>query len=400
MATTRKRGNSYQIRVSVGYDAKGKQVVRTKSWTPDAGMTAKQIEKELLKQTIMFEEQCIKGFVTSNIKFEEFTERWFEEYANVNLKKSTLHRMKACTIRTYPAFGHLQLQKITRGQIQAFIDDMARNGKNINTGKPLSQKTVIHHLNFISDIFVYAARLELIDNNPCKNIVVPRGKKKEKSVYTVDEVKNLFALIEEHKPPIKYKAFVTLAVYSGFRRGELLGLEWKDIDWDNNVISVRRTSNYTSTSGHYTDTTKTKSSQRSLKLPDAVFDTLKELYEEQQETKVMVGSKWVNSDRLFISWDGSPMFCGTPYYWLKKFTKKHNMRFCDLHSFRHFNTTVLINSGIDVATVSRALGHANVNTTTSIYFHAFQEVQARTGNAIAEALNLSGNSNTKQKGAV
>ena len=321
MATTRKRGNSYQIRVSVGYDAKGKQVVRTKSWTPDAGMTARQIEKELLKQTVMFEEQCIKGFVTSNIKFEEFAERWFAEYANINLKKSTLHRMKACTIRTYPAFGHLQLQKITRGQIQAFIDDMARNGKNIKTGKPLSQKTVIHHLNFISDIFVYAARLELIDNNPCKNIVVPRGKNKEKAVYTVDEVKKLFALIEEHKPHIKYKAFVTLAVYSGFRRGELLGLEWKDVDWDNNVISVRRTSNYTSTSGRYTDTTKTKSSQRSLKLPDAVFDTLKELYEDQQKTKAMIGSKWVDSDRLFISWDGSPMFCGTPYYWLKKFTK-------------------------------------------------------------------------------
>ena len=76
------------------------------------------------------------------------------------------------------------------------------------------------------------------------------------------------------------------------------------------------------------------------------------------------------------------------------------MRFCDLHSFRHFNATVLINSGIDVATVSRALGHVNVNTTTSIYFHAFQEVQARTGNAIAEALNLSGDSKPEQKSAV
>ena len=212
-------------------------------------------------------------------------------------------------------------------------------------------------------------------------------------------MKQLFALIEEHKPPIKYKAFVTLAVYSGFRRGELMGLEWKDVDWDNNIISVKRTSNYTSTSGRYTDTTKTKSSQRSLKLPDAVFDTLKELYEDQQKIKAEIGSKWVESDRLFISWDGSPMFCGTPYYWLKKFTKKHGMRFCDLHSFRHFNATVLISSGIDAATVSRALGHANVSTTTSIYFHAFQEVEARTGNAIAEALNLGDNGKTEQKNA-
>lgn len=391
MATIRKRGNSYQIRVSMGYNAKGEQVIRTKTWKPSAGMTTKQIEKELLKQEIMFEEQCLKGVASTNIKFEEFAKRWFEEYANANLKKSTLHRMKACVIRIYPAFGHLQLSKITRGQIQSFIDDLAKNGKNIKTGEPLSQKTVIHHLNFISDIFIYAMRLELISDNPCKNIVVPRGGKKEKSVYTVDEVKTLFTLIEEHKPPIKYKAFVTLAIYSGFRRGELMGLEWKDIDWDNNVISVKRTSNYTSTSGQYTDTTKTRSSQRCLKLPEMVFSVLKELYKDQQKMKAGVGSKWVDSDRLFISWDGSPMFCGTPYYWLKKFTKKHGMRFCDLHSFRHFNATVLIGSGIDAATVSRALGHANVSTTTSIYCHAFQEVQARTGNAIAAALDF-GNS--------
>ena len=87
MATTRKRGNSYQIRVSVGYDTKGNQVVRTKTWKPSAGMTARQIEKELLKQAIMFEEQCLKGFVTTDIKFEEFADRWFEEYAKSNLKK-------------------------------------------------------------------------------------------------------------------------------------------------------------------------------------------------------------------------------------------------------------------------------------------------------------------------
>ena len=78
MATTRKRGNSYQIRVSVGYDTKGNQVVRTKTWKPSAGMTARQIEKELLKQAIMFEEQCLKGVITTDIKFEEFADRWFE----------------------------------------------------------------------------------------------------------------------------------------------------------------------------------------------------------------------------------------------------------------------------------------------------------------------------------
>lgn len=400
MATTRKRGNSYQIRVSVGYDTKGNQVVKTKTWKPSAGMTAKQIEKELLKQAIMFEEQCLNGVVTTDIKFEEFAERWFEEYAKSNLKKTTLSRMTSCKIRIYPALGHFHLSKITRGQVQAFIDDLARNGKNLRTGEPLSRKTIVHHLNFLSDVFMYAARQELISETPCKNIILPRGEKKEKAIYTVDEVKTLFKLMDEHDAPIRFKAFVNLAVYGGFRRGEIMGLEWKDIDWDNNVVSIRRTSNYTQHNGVFTDTTKTKKSQRSLKLPDTVFTVLRQLYEEQQNAKAEIGNQWVDYDRLFVTWNGSPLFCGMPYRWLKSFTEKHGMRFCDLHSFRHFNATVLINSGVDAATVSSALGHSNVTTTTSIYCHAFQEVQARTGNAIAAALDLSECDKAQTKKAV
>ena len=75
MATIRKRGNGYQIRVSCGYDMNGKQVIRTKSWTPDTKMTAKQIEKELNKQAVLFEEACMNGFMTSATKFSEFAER-------------------------------------------------------------------------------------------------------------------------------------------------------------------------------------------------------------------------------------------------------------------------------------------------------------------------------------
>ncbi len=157
-------------------------------------------------------------------------------------------------------------------------------------------------------------RCALISENPCRNIIIPRGVKKEKEVYTVEEVKRLFKLIDENNVPLKYKTFFTLAIYSGFRRGELMGLEWKDVDFEHNVISVRRTSNYTSLAGKYTDTTKTKSSQRSLKLPQAVFDILKALYNEQQAEKEQLKNQWHDSDRLFVTWDGSPMFCGTPYY--------------------------------------------------------------------------------------
>ena len=89
MATIQKRGNSYLIRVSCGYDVKGKQVIQSMTWKPDEKMTAKQIEKELNRQAVMFEDACMKGFQVKAVKFEAFCEEWFEEYAKPNLRNTT-----------------------------------------------------------------------------------------------------------------------------------------------------------------------------------------------------------------------------------------------------------------------------------------------------------------------
>ena len=72
MATIRKRGNTYQIRVSCGYDSKGNQVIQTTSWKPEPSMKARQVEKEVQKQAMLFEDKCLKGQVTANVKFEDF----------------------------------------------------------------------------------------------------------------------------------------------------------------------------------------------------------------------------------------------------------------------------------------------------------------------------------------
>lgn len=119
----------------------------------------------------------------------------------------------------------------------------------------------------------------------------------------------------------------------------MLGLEWKDIDWDNCVISVRRTSNYTASKGIYTDTTKTKKSQRSLKFPQSVMDLLRAYKEEQDEERIKLGTKWVDHDRLFVKWNGEPMNNNTPYFWLKEFCEENNFRFvtftpCDTSMLR------------------------------------------------------------------
>jgi len=387
MATIRKRGNTYQIRVSCGYDTSGNQVIQTTTWKPEPNMTARQAEKEVQKQAMLFEEKCLKGQITANVKFETFAEQWFEEYAKLNLRHTSYERMRQLSQRVYPAIGHLRLDKITGRHVQQFINELALNGKSMKTGKPLSRKTAIHHLSFISDVFSYAFKMDMLSENPCRKVTVPKGEKKEKEIYTLEEIEKLFRLLKT--APLKYRTFFTLAIYSGFRRGELLGLEWKDIDWEHNVISVRRTSNYTADKGIYTDTTKTKKSQRSLKFPPMVMDLLKEYKSEQDEEKVKLGSKWIDYDRLFVKYDGQPMNNNTPYCWFTEFCKENNFRFCDIHSMRHFYASALINEGVDAAAVSGALGHSVISTTTSIYCHAFQQAQARAGDAIASVLDFS-----------
>ena len=166
MATISKRGDSYRIKVSCGYDVSGKQVVQTKTWKPEEGMTERQIKKELDRQAVLFEEECKRGQITAAIKFETFTEQWFEEYAKLNLRKSSYTLLRSLTKRVYPAIGHLRLDKITSRDIQKFVNDLLINGRGKQNGKPLARKTVLLHLSFISNTFRYAIKMNMLTDNP------------------------------------------------------------------------------------------------------------------------------------------------------------------------------------------------------------------------------------------
>ena len=121
MATIRKRGDSYQIRVSCGYDTNGKQVEQSMTWKPDKKMTDRQIEKELNRVAVKFEEDCMNGHITAAIKFEDFAEQWFNEYAEIRLKPKTIEGYRWMSARIYKAIGHIRLDKVTARDIQKFI---------------------------------------------------------------------------------------------------------------------------------------------------------------------------------------------------------------------------------------------------------------------------------------
>ena len=398
MANVTKRGNSYRIKVSCGYDVHGKQVIQSKSWKPDEGMSARQIEKELQRQIVLFEEECLQGNVIATIKFEEFAKQWFKEYADKKLKAQTIRGYHYLEPRIYKALGHLRLDKITPRHVQRFVNELCEMKCGNNSEKKLSSKTVKLHLSLVSTIFDYAIKMQMIKDNPCKNITLPSPDRKERKIYTVEEIKQILELFDSE--PIgnfKYVVFFTLALYTDLRRGELLGLEWKDFDWNKGIMTVSRNSLWTKEKGMYTDTPKTESSIRSLKLQPELINILMRYKDWQNSYIIDLGDKWQVTDRLFTTWNGSPMYVTSPADYLKEFCRRNNIRYCSPHSWRHLNATLMIESGIDVKTVQACLGHSEPTTTMTCYLHSFQSAQAAAMDAVANAIKIKTKNDTTQK---
>lgn len=135
---------------------------------------------------------------------------------------------------------------------------------------------------------------------------------------------------------------------------------------------------------------KQKKSQRTLKFPQQIMDMLKEYKAEQYEQALKYGDKWMETDRLYTKWNGEPMQNGTPYFWLGEFCEKHDLPFYGLHSFRHLFASLLVNQGVDIVTVSGALGHSTISTTSNIYCHMLEESRAKVSDAVSSALDFSG----------
>lgn len=378
---------SFLIRVSLGYDNQNKQIIKSMTFKPDKELSERQAKKEAERQAVLFEDKC-KSYCLNNrrVKFQVLADEWLQlvEHAQ-EMKPSTIVRLKGLKERTYNAIGNTYVDKLTYRQIQNFILTLSKDGVNQKSGKGLSQKTQKHYLTFISNVMKYALRCGYISSNPCKDIVVVKTESKEKDIYSLDELKLLLSKIND-KATTDYKVFFSLLAYCGMRRGEALGIEYKDIDFDNGMLLIKRTSNYNSEKGIYTSTPKTKSSNRYLYLQPNILDLIRQLKAEQQDKANNLGDLWIDNDRLFITWCGNPMHPNTPYTWLQRFCESENIAFKGLHSFRHSVATQAIANGVDAKTVSAVLGHSQTSTTLNIYAHAVQKSEAKAFKLMANLL--------------
>ena len=247
---------------------------------------------------------------------------------------------------------------------------------------PLSNNTVRHYHTFLSSVLGVAVKWQLIPSNPCERATLPKKENTPPRYLDEEQAARLLALLDGED--VQYRTMIKLFMFTGMRREELCGLEWKDIDFKTSVIRIERASLYIPHEGIITDTTKNASSTRYIKAPEVAIQLLKEYKRWQAQRRLSMGDRWVDCDRLFTKPDGTPIHPDTIGCWFRDFIRANDLPDISIHSLRHTNATLMINSGIPITTIAARLGHADPTTTTRIYTHAIQSADA----AAAEQLDM------------
>ena len=386
-----KRGkNSYRLTVSEGFDLDGKPMIHRKT----VHGTKKDAEVELAK----FVTEVQNGLVIDgkSLKFSEFTEIWKRDYGSKELAPSTYKRYcRMLETRLLPYFGHFYINKIKPTDIMKFYDLLEKDTQLVRkkgnngskTKKPLSGKTILEHHRLLRAMLHKAVYWQLIVANPAERVQPPKARKPKRKSYDDEQTKILLENLELlPSEDTKYKVAIILTVFTGVRLGELMGLEWTDVDFKNGIISINRSSQYLSDMGVFTKVPKTESSIREIAIPEFIISLLEEYKLWYEEQKSIYDELWMNSDRLFVQADGKPMHPSTISKWFVKYVGQIGLPVINFHGLRHTNASLLVAQNIDIAVISARLGHAQISTTLDFYVHPLLSHNRKAGYALENLL--------------
>lgn len=252
----------------------------------------------------------------------------------------------------------------------------------LNENKALASKTVSGYHRLISAVLKQAVKEGLIPFNVAANADVPKVEKKEvESLQTADLPAILKALESE---PMKWKVITHLLLITGARRGEILGLKWSAVDFTNNRIHICNNVLYYPDVGIYQDTPKTDTSNRWIALPAATMDLLTAWKTEQEADAKKKGAFYKNPEGLLFTQENGSLMCpDSVTTFLRRFSKKNNLPHIYPHKFRHTMASMLIFKNVDIASVSRRLGHSQISTTTDIYCHVIEEADKQSADILS-----------------
>ncbi len=358
MACIAKRRNRYVIDF---YDNQGKR-----RWKTLPKGTTKAKAKEAMRE---IEDQLSRGIYLPDKKipiFSKVAEDWLE-YKKPNLRESTWSVYDGHTRNHFHDLDVLKINRITTARIEKFIVDRQNQGMNISTIKKI--------LVTLGQIMAYAARHKYIDYNPARDAERPKGqgntKKQKIRVLTPYEIN---ALIDAESN-LEYKTLFQLSIFSGARQGELLGLNWSDVDWEISQIHIQRTFN----NNAWYDT-KTDASDRKIDLGPAMMTALKKWKLACPKSKL---------DLVFPNKAGNPInhnnLVNRHFNPALKAAGLPKIRF---HDLRHTYASLLIEQGENIKYIQSQLGHSSPTVTLNIYAHLMkpvnQEAACRLENTIFE----------------
>ena len=356
----KRNGDAWQLIVTLGTDLSGKPRRYTKTVHCKNDKAA---DRELSR----FFAECEDGFVNSAspTTVNELCTIYYNEYCENYLKQNTRKSHRAA-INTWikPLIGRRKVNSIKKRDIQLWVSELTEKG--------LSPKTIKNYFSVLDSIFRYAVEdIEIINANPCDRVKIPKQVKVEANYYNTEQVQTIARALESlPKREIHYKCAFMLALFCGLRKGEILGLNWDDINFETGEIYINRTRYSDSRGNMFVDVPKSSSSIRYVSAPDFLIADLKRLKSYQNELRL----KRIPIDpEAVLHGDINPTM--SPDTLLKRFNRlcdESNLPKYGLHALRHTQASMLAEMGVNIVQASKRLGHSKVSTTLDIYTHLFE----------------------------
>lgn len=353
--------NKYKIEVET--TVKGKR--RRKSKTVTTKLKGKDLE-----YFISDIEKELYNIINDDVKYD-FAGYTFEEFARYVIDSSKVTQRTIDSYnqylrnRTADFFTGMKLVDIKTYHLQEFIDYLEKE-ISPKTGKPLSSKTIYHYRNLLRLIFNKAKTMDIIRNNPMAGVDMPKmDNSLKRDYYTVEEVEEFIGYLEKFGD-IRYLAFFALQVYTGARPSEMYGLKWDKLDLDKGIITIDSALVKT-TEGYVFKETKTND-VRTMQLSPYLISKLSDL-------KLYEGTKHTDFSGKFVftNPEGNHMHESSFSKYLRKFSKKYNLKYVTPYGLRHTTGTLLVAEGVPMVNVAKILGHSSTNT-TSKYVHPLDSV--------------------------
>lgn len=307
--------------------------------------------------------------------YKEWLSNWLENYVQPSVKRRTYTRYKEIVEKhIVPRLGECRLCEITPYVLQCYVTELLKNG-NLKTGEGLSANSVNSIITVIQSTLKTAHLLGAIDEYEGNKIKRPRTSEKRIECFSLSEQKRIEQYIKSRESTRLFG--VLLSLYTGLRIGELLALEWSDIDMSKGELRVSKTCHYgKNESGSFvriTDAPKTPSSIRTIPIPKQLMPHLLEVKKKSQSTHLVSNGENPISVRSYQ--------CSFSVL-LKKLSIPHR----GFHALRHTFATRALECGMDIKTLSEILGHKNPNVTLNRYAHSFMEHKKEMMNKLGEFL--------------